>query len=99
LATLSRLASTSVVVPHPQKGFEQDVVGCLAVEGRIEIDAVDALVIDLIAEYLQVVAVVELVLLLVRHVLSRLPFHRPLLRTRSPLKNRASPGCSKMSRC
>lgn len=42
---------------------EEDVVVLAAVEGRIEVDEVDGLVLDVLAEDAEVVAVIELVLL------------------------------------
>jgi hypothetical protein len=42
---------------------EEDVVVLAAVEGRIEIDEVDGLVVDVLAEHGEVVAVIEAILL------------------------------------
>jgi hypothetical protein len=42
---------------------EEDVVVLAAVEGRVEVDEVDGLVLDVLAEDAEVVAVIELVLL------------------------------------
>ena len=41
-------------------GFEEEVVIALGVEGRVEIDEVNRLVLDVLAQDVEVVAVVEL---------------------------------------
>lgn len=41
--------------------FEQDVVICLAVEWRVEIDKIDAVVGDLVAQHAEIVAIIKCV--------------------------------------
>ena len=49
---------------------EEDVVVMAAVEGRVEVDEVDGLVLEVLAEFAEVVAVIEIELVL----LHRAPF-------------------------
>src|SRR5262249_46145284 len=47
--------------------LEQDVVGRVGVEGRIEVDKIDSLFLDTVAEDIETVSEVELVFLPLRH--------------------------------
>src|SRR6266700_5996636 len=61
--------------------FEQNVVGRIRVKGRVEVDEVDALILNAFTEDIETVPEVELVLFLARHSATRSSPNAPPLRS------------------